>query len=283
MRPRSLAEFAGQKHAVGPGTPLRLEIERDSLSSLILFGPPGCGKTSLARVIAETTQAYFEEMSAVNSGVKDVRGAIESARQRLGMDQRRTILFIDEIHRFNRSQQDALLHAVEDGLVILIGATTENPFFEVNAPLISRSRIVELTPLSDEEVAGTMRGAQRFIDPAIYDEGMPRLLERIRTRKTQPVEVQVLRCGDVCVVGIPAEYFVEFGLRIKEAVWPCRALVASHTNGMIGYVPTAKAFERGGYETTFGLTSRMAPEAGDLMADAAIGQIQSHPALRTNG
>jgi len=150
MRPRTLDEFVGQEHAVGPGTALRAAIERDELSSLILYGPAGCGKTSLARVVANTTKAAFREVSAVSSGVADIRRAIDEARDRLSFDGRRTILFIDEIHRFSKSQQDALLHAVEDRLVVLIGATTENPFFEVNAPLISRSRVVELLPLDDE-------------------------------------------------------------------------------------------------------------------------------------
>ncbi len=159
MRPRSLDEFVGQEHAVGTGTTLRREIEEDRLSSLVLYGPPGCGKTSLARVIAETTEARFVPVSAVTSGVKELRSVIEQARELLGMDGRRTILFVDEIHRFNRSQQDALLHAVEDGLLILVGATTENPFFEVNAPLISRSKVVELRPLSDEDVRRVIRGA----------------------------------------------------------------------------------------------------------------------------
>jgi putative ATPase len=159
MRPRSLDEFVGQEHAVGPGTALRAAIERDELSSLVLYGPAGCGKTSLARVIANTTKSAFTEVSAVSSGVADVRKAIEEARDRLTFQGRRTILFIDEIHRFSKSQQDALLHAVEDRLVVLIGATTENPFFEVNAPLISRSRIVELHPLGDEDVREIVRRA----------------------------------------------------------------------------------------------------------------------------
>ena len=152
MRPRTLDEFVGQEAAVGPGTVLRTAIEIDAVSSLILYGPAGTGKTSLARVIAGMTEAHVEELSAVNAGVKDVRQVIEAARDRLKMTGRRTVLFIDEIHRFNKSQQDALLHAVEDRLVVLIGATTENPFFEVNAPLISRSRVVELTPLTDDDI-----------------------------------------------------------------------------------------------------------------------------------
>jgi putative ATPase len=159
MRPSCLDEFVGQESAVGPGTALRSSIERDELSSLILYGPAGCGKTSLARVIANTTKASFTEVSAVSSGVADIRKAIEEARDRLSFQGRRTILFVDEIHRFSKSQQDALLHAVEDRLVVLIGATTENPFFEVNAPLISRSRIVELHPLTDEDLHTIVRRA----------------------------------------------------------------------------------------------------------------------------
>jgi putative ATPase len=159
MRPSSLDEFVGQEPAVGPGTALRSSIERDELSSLILYGPAGCGKTSLARVIANTTKASFTEVSAVSSGVADIRKAIEEARDRLAFQGRRTILFVDEIHRFSKSQQDALLHAVEDRLVVLIGATTENPFFEVNAPLISRSRIVEMHPLTDDDLRVIVRRA----------------------------------------------------------------------------------------------------------------------------
>ncbi len=159
MRPRTLDEFAGQDAAVGPGTGLRAAIERDGVSSLILYGPAGCGKTSLARVIANTTRSAFVEVSAVSSGVADLRRAIDEAKDRLGMDGRRTILFVDEIHRFSKSQQDALLHAVEDRLVTLVGATTENPMFEVNAPLVSRSRIVELAPLEDDDVRAIVRSA----------------------------------------------------------------------------------------------------------------------------
>ncbi len=152
MRPRTLDEFVGQEAALGVGTVLRTAIELDALSSLILYGPAGTGKTSLARIIAGMTHAHVTELSAVSAGVKDVRTVIEQARERLKMTGRRTVLFIDEIHRFNKSQQDALLHAVEDRLIVLIGATTENPFFEVNAPLISRSRIVQFEPLTDDDI-----------------------------------------------------------------------------------------------------------------------------------
>ena len=150
MRPRCLDELIGQEDALGPGTWLRAAIEGDTLSSVILYGPAGTGKTSIAHVIAETTHAHFVEVSAIGGTVSDLRREISEADKRLVSLGVRTILFVDEIHRFNRAQQDALLHAVEDGVVVLIGATTENPFFEVNSALISRSRVVELHRLSDD-------------------------------------------------------------------------------------------------------------------------------------
>jgi putative ATPase len=153
MRPRTLDEIVGQPHLLGPGAPLRALIETDRLSSIILWGPPGTGKTTLASVIAARSNRRFVSMSAVNAGVKDVREVIAAARQRLGEEQPGTILFLDEVHRFNKSQQDALLPAVEDGILTLIGATTENPFFEVNAPLISRSTIFRLEPLTDADLS----------------------------------------------------------------------------------------------------------------------------------
>ncbi len=163
MRPRTLEEVVGQQEAVGPGSWLRSAIEQDNVSSVILYGPAGTGKTSIAHVIAETTKATFVEVSAIGGTVSDLRREIDAAEKRLMLSGARTILFVDEIHRFNRSQQDALLHAVEDRILVLVGATTENPFFEVNSALLSRSRVVELHGLTDGDVA-------TLVDRAVSDE-----------------------------------------------------------------------------------------------------------------
>ena len=157
LRPATLGEFVGQAHVLGEGSALRRAIEEDRVHSSILYGPPGSGKTTLARIVAASTGAAFEELSAVSATVKDVREVLARARERLGTTGRRTILFLDEIHRFNKAQQDALLPGVESGLVTLIGATTENPYYEVNSALISRTQVYELEALTPEEMAVVVR------------------------------------------------------------------------------------------------------------------------------
>lgn len=159
MRPRTLDEFAGQQHFLGPGKLLRRMLEADRLMSVIFYGPPGTGKTTLASLIAHYTKSHFEQVNAAAVGVKDVRAILDAAKERLGNGGDRTVLFLDEIHRFNRAQQDILLPDVEAGLIILVGATTENPFFAVNSPLISRSQIFQFTALSEEDIKRlVMRG-----------------------------------------------------------------------------------------------------------------------------
>ncbi|MGN6557940.1 MAG: AAA family ATPase, partial [Solirubrobacterales bacterium] len=174
MRPRSLDEVIGQEHVLGAGAALRRAIESGRPHSAILYGPPGAGKTTLARIAAAGAQGAFEEESAVNAGKAEIRGVIERARERRRANGRPTILFLDEIHRFNKAQQDALLPAVEDGTLTLIGATTENPYFEVNSALLSRCQLYQLDPL-DEQALGRIvdRGAavlKATIDPAVRDQ-----------------------------------------------------------------------------------------------------------------
>jgi putative ATPase len=170
LRPRSLDEFVGQQQVLGERSALRLAIAEDRVASAILYGPPGTGKTTLARIVAETTGAAFEELSAVSATVKDVREVLARARDRLGGSGQRTILFLDEIHRFNKAQQDALLPAVEEGLVTLIGATTENPYFEVNSALLSRCQIYELEPLGEEELREIVRRGAVALETEVPDD-----------------------------------------------------------------------------------------------------------------
>jgi putative ATPase len=174
LRPRTLDDYAGQEHILGPGKPLRTQIERDQLTSIILWGPPGVGKTTLAQIIAHMTKSEFLPFSAVLAGIKEIKAVMADAERlrRLG---RRTILFIDEIHRFNKAQQDAFLPYVEKGDIVLIGATTENPSFEVNAALLSRSKVYMLRALTTEEVVGLLRRAL----PVVGAEASDELLEQI--------------------------------------------------------------------------------------------------------
>jgi putative ATPase len=178
MRPTTLDEMVGQEGLLAQGKPLRSLIEADRLSSVILWGPPGTGKTTLARLIAGATSKEFVTMSAVTAGVKDVRETTEKARHRLAEHGQGTILFLDEVHRFNKAQQDALLPSVEEGLLVLIGATTENPYFEVNAPLLSRSTLFRLEPLSQESLRVLLERALEHEGAKAEDEALAHLVDR---------------------------------------------------------------------------------------------------------
>jgi putative ATPase len=178
LRPKALDEFVGQEQVLGEGSALRLAIAQDRVGSMILYGPPGTGKTTLARIVAASTGAAFEELSAVSASVADVRGALGRARDRLGGSGQRTILFLDEIHRFNKAQQDALLPAVEEGLLTLIGATTENPYFEVNSALLSRCQIYELVPLGEDELEVIVRRGAETIEAEVEPEVVELIVRR---------------------------------------------------------------------------------------------------------
>lgn len=178
MRPRRIEDVLGQDHLLGKGMPLRRMVDADDLHSLILWGPPGTGKTSITLAIAGSLSAEFEQLSAVSAGVKDVRQVIENARTRLGVEGRRTILFIDEIHRFSKTQQDALLPAVEEGLVRLIGATTENPYFQVNGALLSRSILFEVRPLDDAALRLLVERAGLLLDIDITTDAVEEVIRR---------------------------------------------------------------------------------------------------------
>lgn len=189
MRPRTLAEYRGQEDILGQGKFLRRMIEADNIPSIILYGPPGTGKTTLAHIIAQTTGSHFEKLNAVAAGTADIRKVVENAKERLRTQQRRTILFVDEIHRFNKGQQDVLLPYVENGTVILIGATTENPYFEVNSPLLSRMRVVRLKRLDEQEIIG-------ILEQALTDRERGLGQEEISCSKTNLLKITALAGGD---------------------------------------------------------------------------------------
>ena len=220
MRPQSLDDFVGQEQVLGEGSALRLAIGEDRVSSSIVYGPPGSGKTTLARVIANSTGAVFEELSAVSASVKDVREVIAAARERLGAHGQRTILFLDEIHRFNKAQQDALLPAVEEGTVTLIGATTENPYFEVNSALLSRSQIYELEPLSNEDLAVIIRRGMAEIGAEIPDELVEHIASRSGGDARNALNILELAWNTARAEGVPiSEDHVEDAARKRPLVY----------------------------------------------------------------
>jgi len=176
LRPKSLDEVVGQNHLTGPGGPLRTAVEKGCIGAVVLWGPPGTGKTTLARALAAEMEGEFVPLSAVTSGVKEVRAALDAARERLKFERRATILFVDEVHRFNKTQQDALLPALEEGLVDFVGATTENPSFEVTAPLLSRSRVLRLQPLSEEDLTALLDKGREALKVEVSPEAGAYLL-----------------------------------------------------------------------------------------------------------
>jgi putative ATPase len=220
MRPQTLAEFVGQEHILAEGSALRLAIEEDRVQSTIFYGPPGSGKTTLARIIAGVTGAEFEEMSAVSATVAQVREVLARARERLGATGRRTILFLDEIHRFNKAQQDALLPAVEEGLVTLIGATTENPYFEVNAALISRTQVYELEPLSLEHLETVVRGGAAELAIEVGDDLTHLIATRVGGDARSALNILELAVETARAAGEPlAEGHVEDAARKRPLVY----------------------------------------------------------------
>jgi putative ATPase len=203
LRPGTLEDLVGQEHVLGEGSALRRAIEEDRPPSMILFGPPGTGKTTIARIVAERSGAVFEELSAVSARVDDVRAVLARARDRLGGNGLRTILFIDEIHRFNKAQQDSVLHAVEDGLVTLIGATTENPYFEVNSALLSRCTVVELTSLSEDELAVVVRRGVRALETELGKEPLALLAKRAGGDARAALQILELADATARAEGVP--------------------------------------------------------------------------------
>ena len=220
LRPSRLEDFVGQTEAAGPGSALALAIVEDRVASSIFYGPPGSGKTTLARIIARATGAAFEELSAVSASVADVRAVIQRARDRLGGNGQRTILFLDEIHRFNKAQQDALLPVVEEALLTLIGATTENPYFEVNSALLSRCQIYELVPLSPEELAVLVRRGAAEVGVGVSDELVSLIARRAGGDARAALNILELAAQTARAEGNePAERHVEDAARKRPLVY----------------------------------------------------------------
>lgn len=226
MRPKTLDEFVGQRHLLGDGSLLRTALEEDTIGSLILYGPPGTGKTTLARLIADLTKATFEQLNAVTAGIADLRRVIKEAKDRQAYYSERTILFIDEIHRFNKSQQDGLLPAVEDGVITLVGATTENPFFSVNSPLLSRARVIRLQPLTQEDIDAIIDRALTDRDRGLGgDEWLLTDDARNHIKRVSGGDARIaLGTLELASMGIPAGGNKKIGLKLVEEASQVRAL-----------------------------------------------------------
>jgi putative ATPase len=248
MRPQSLEQFVGQEEVLGEGSALRLAIEEDRVGSAIFYGPPGSGKTTLARIIARMTGAEFEELSAVSATVAQVRDVLARARERLGANGQRTILFLDEIHRFNKAQQDALLPGVEEGVITLIGATTENPYFEVNSALLSRAQVYELEPLSVEELETVTRRGAAALEAEVPEELVQLIATRAGGDARSVHNILELAWQTAQAAGVPlAESHVEDAARKRPLVYDKAAdahydFISAFIKSMRGSDPDASVY-----------------------------------------